>query len=125
MTTRQEREKANRQYLKDKVDQHLNKLIIELLRDKPEDVVIHFKIKKTAIIYFVLGTKAKRRRHSCCKHQQSSNTTFKPFKLKKQVDDAPVVDEKTPEEPMQAPEGTQFNIIQYTHIHASPKKIYL
>lgn len=39
MSTRAEREKLNREYLKDKVDAHLNRLIIELLREKPEDVM--------------------------------------------------------------------------------------
>ena len=39
MATRAEREEANRKYLKGKVDIHLNKLIIELLKRKPEDVV--------------------------------------------------------------------------------------
>jgi len=34
-----DREEANRKYLKSKVDVHLNKLIIELLKGKPEDVV--------------------------------------------------------------------------------------
>jgi len=39
MATRADREEANRKYLKSKVDVHLNKLIIELLKGKPEDVV--------------------------------------------------------------------------------------
>jgi len=39
MTTRAEREEANRRFLKTKVDVHLNKLIIELLKRKPDNVL--------------------------------------------------------------------------------------
>lgn len=39
MTTRAEREEENRKFLKAKVDVHLNKLIIELLKRKPENVL--------------------------------------------------------------------------------------
>lgn len=88
MTTRQEREKANRQYLKDKVDQHLNKLIIELLRDKPEDV-----------LSFIL---------SWAQKQKGEDTAV--VNTINQVDDAPVVHENTPEEPMQAPEEEEQDI---------------
>ena len=39
MSSRQEREKMNREWLKANVDQHLNKLILELLHQKPENVM--------------------------------------------------------------------------------------
>ena len=39
MSTRQEREKINREWLKTHVDQHLNKLILELLHQKPDNVL--------------------------------------------------------------------------------------
>ena len=39
MATRQEREKLNREWLKSHVDQHQNKLILELLHQKPENVI--------------------------------------------------------------------------------------
>ena len=39
MSTPAEREEANRAYLKSKVDVHLNKLIIDLLKGKPDNVM--------------------------------------------------------------------------------------
>jgi len=39
MSTPAEREEANRAYLKNYVDVHLNKLIIELLKKKPDNVL--------------------------------------------------------------------------------------
>lgn len=41
MTTKSEREKLNREYLNEKCDVHLNKLIVELLRNKPDDVLAY------------------------------------------------------------------------------------
>ena len=38
-TTREERAEADRQYLRNKVDVHLNKLIVSILSQKPEDVL--------------------------------------------------------------------------------------
>ena len=40
--TRQDRENANRKYLKDKVDIYLNKLIVQILKKKPDDIVKYF-----------------------------------------------------------------------------------
>jgi len=39
MSSREEREAANRKYLKEKVDVHLNKLIVDILKNKPSDVL--------------------------------------------------------------------------------------
>jgi cAMP-dependent protein kinase regulator len=47
MTTRAEREEANRRFLKSKVDVHLNKLIIELLKRKPDNVLDFIKTWST------------------------------------------------------------------------------
>lgn len=47
MTTRAEREEANRRFLKSKVDVHLNKLIIELLKRKPDNVLEFIKTWST------------------------------------------------------------------------------